>query len=261
MRLLKLFTLLCASGLTFHTAATAGGLNVLDHGVVGDGTTVNTDAIQSVIALCGKTGAGAVRFPQGRYLTGPLDIPDFVEIVLEDGAELILESDEQARWSEDDRALLRIRGQRGIVIRGGTLSVPRMGTAIHVEDSRQIRVIDLKISGQRGIHAQNVQRLRIEDVHIDVSELPPYLIMNSRHVELVNIASPSTSNEPIVSLHNCRDVLLRDTTAVRGNRTFVMVLGSGSEQIVLRNNDLSAASNPYLEGPDVLPGKVKVEEL
>lgn len=259
MHILKILAILGIAKVLGLSTAAAGGLNVLDHGVVGDGSTLNTEAIESVIALCGKTGAGTVRFPRGTYMTEPLKLPDFIEIVLEDGAELVLASDDEGDRLDEDRALLSIRNQRGIVIRGGELSVQDAGTAVQIENSRQVQVIGTRISGQRGIHAKGAQRLLLQDVHVDVAELPPFLIMDSDNVDLVGISSPSTSNEPIVSLHNCRNVLIRDSVAMQRNRTFVMVLGSGSENIELRDNDLSEASHPFLEGADVLPGIVKMD--
>ena len=41
--------------------------NVKDYGVVGDGVTDDTDAIQRVIDLCAKNGGGTVFFPNGKY--------------------------------------------------------------------------------------------------------------------------------------------------------------------------------------------------
>ncbi|MCC5804701.1 MAG: hypothetical protein JJU00_00105 [Opitutales bacterium] len=238
----------------------AGGLNALDHGVVADGETVNTEAIQNAFLLCGKTGAGAVRFPRGRYLTGPVDLPDFVEVVLEDGAELVLVPDEDGFPVPEDRALLRVRGQRGVAIRGGTLTVDDSGAGVLVEDSRQVRITGTRVSGLRGVHVSGSSRVVIEDVEVSALELPQFFISDSENVRLSKVSSPSTSNEPIIALHNCRNVILRDTEARPRNRTFVLVLGSATENIDITGNDLSAASPPYMIGPDVPPGILKADD-
>ncbi len=249
-------------GLALATApiVRAGGLNALDHGVVADGETVNTEAIQSAFLLCGKTGAGAVRFPRGRYLTGPVDLPDFVEVVLEDGAEIFLVPDDNGFPVPEDRALFRVRGQRGVAIRGGTLTVDDAGAGILVEDSRQVRITGTRISGLRGVHVLGSSRVVIDDVEVSALELPQFFISDSEHVRLSRVGSPSTSNEPIIALHNARNVVLRDTEARPRNRTFVLVLGSATDNIDITGNDLSAASPPYMIGPDVPAGRVKADD-
>ena len=49
-------------------------LNVIEHGVVLDGQTLNTESIQKLIDKCGKAGGGTLIFPPGRYLTGGLEL-------------------------------------------------------------------------------------------------------------------------------------------------------------------------------------------
>jgi hypothetical protein len=83
--------------------------------------------------------------------------------------------------------------------------------------------------------------------------------MNAVAARLEGLSSTNTSNEPILSLHNGRDVVLADSRATRGNRTFIQILGSGSENIRLRDNDFTAASAPVKLGPDVFAGRVTME--
>jgi len=69
-------------------------VNVLDYGVVGDGTNDNTTAIQNAInaASAGGTTNGAsggiVEFPAGAYLSGPLTMKSSVNLQLDAGATL-----------------------------------------------------------------------------------------------------------------------------------------------------------------------------
>ncbi len=64
--------------------------NVVDFGAIGDGITINTNAIQNAIDQCAVSG-GKVLFPAGKFLTGSLVIKSNVEIYLSNGA-LILGS-------------------------------------------------------------------------------------------------------------------------------------------------------------------------
>jgi hypothetical protein len=45
---------------------------VLDYGAVGDGQTLDTQAIQAAIEACRMAGGGTVYVPAGAYVTGPI---------------------------------------------------------------------------------------------------------------------------------------------------------------------------------------------
>ena len=48
--------------------------NVCDFGAVGDGTTLNTKAIQSAIDACHSDSGGTVIIPVGNFLSGTLEL-------------------------------------------------------------------------------------------------------------------------------------------------------------------------------------------
>ena len=52
--------------------AHAADFSVREHGATGDGTTLDTAALQRAIEACGKAGGGRVVFPPGKYLSGTL---------------------------------------------------------------------------------------------------------------------------------------------------------------------------------------------
>ena len=64
-------------------------VNVVDHGAIGDGLTLNTDAIARALAAAARASAAAggiavtVAFPVGRWLTGPIELVSKVTIVLD----------------------------------------------------------------------------------------------------------------------------------------------------------------------------------
>src|SRR5579883_3004841 len=63
---------------------------VTDYGTVGDGKTLDTQALQKAIDTCSKAGGGTVVVPAGRYLTGPLHLGSSMNLHLEKGATLLL---------------------------------------------------------------------------------------------------------------------------------------------------------------------------
>ncbi|MEV4110430.1 glycoside hydrolase family 28 protein [Nonomuraea sp. NPDC049695] len=59
---------------------------VTDHGAVGDGASMCTDAFKQAIAACAAAGGGRVLVPAGTYLTGAIHLADNIELHLEAGA-------------------------------------------------------------------------------------------------------------------------------------------------------------------------------
>jgi len=63
--------------------------NVIDHGAIGDGQALETQAIQSAIEACNQAGGGTVYFPAGHYVTGPIFLRSNVTLHLDAGATLL----------------------------------------------------------------------------------------------------------------------------------------------------------------------------
>jgi len=64
---------------TFHISA---------YGAIGDGLTMNTDAINMAIETCSNKGGGTVLIPQGMFITGPITLKSNVNLHLHKGAVL-----------------------------------------------------------------------------------------------------------------------------------------------------------------------------
>ncbi len=63
--------------------------NVQDFGAKGDGTTVDTEAINNTIEAATVKAGAEVRFPAGKYLTGTIELKSEMNLVLEPGATLL----------------------------------------------------------------------------------------------------------------------------------------------------------------------------
>ncbi len=63
--------------------------NIQEFGAVGDGLTMNTNAMARTIETCAKVGGGRIIIPAGIWLTGPLFLKSFVNLHLEKGAILL----------------------------------------------------------------------------------------------------------------------------------------------------------------------------
>ncbi len=63
--------------------------SVRDFGAVGNGTTLETEAIQKTVDAAAKAGGGTVVFPSGTYLSGTIYLRDHVTLELQAGAVLL----------------------------------------------------------------------------------------------------------------------------------------------------------------------------
>jgi len=71
-------------------APTSGGrMSVRDYGAAGDGSKLDTRALQAAIDACAGAGGGTVYLPPGRYLSGTLFLKSHVTLHLEGGATLL----------------------------------------------------------------------------------------------------------------------------------------------------------------------------
>lgn len=62
--------------------------NIVEHGAVGDGRTINSKVIQAVIDICAQNGGGTLVVPKGVFLSGSLFLKPGVNMELQEGAVL-----------------------------------------------------------------------------------------------------------------------------------------------------------------------------
>jgi polygalacturonase len=91
MRRLRLFPLLAASVLLASAAGAAANasFSVRDYGARGDGTVLDTAAVNRAIAAAAEAGGGTVEFPAGDYLCHSIHLRSDVTLHLGAGATLI----------------------------------------------------------------------------------------------------------------------------------------------------------------------------
>jgi polygalacturonase len=103
--------------------------NVRQYGIVGDGVTKNTEAIQLLIKMITEKGGGTLFFPAGVYLTGPIHLESNITLYLESGSILKFSQDfndylpmVQSRWEGTEvinfSPQIYANGAENITIRG-----------------------------------------------------------------------------------------------------------------------------------------------
>jgi len=69
---------------------------------------------------------------------------------------------------------------------------------------------------------------------------------------------PGASASPAIVLLDVRDVLVRDGRSAPGTETYTAVDGKACEEIVFLDNDVRNAAKPFITGPGVKPGVVRI---
>lgn len=88
-----IMTFFCLLSFSVAKGQQNGIYNIQDFGALGDGTALNTGAIQKTIEACARNGGGKVIVPPGRYITGPLFLKSDMTFELFPGATLVYHDD------------------------------------------------------------------------------------------------------------------------------------------------------------------------
>ncbi len=81
--------LLLNAGLHVALAQDKGIFNVRDFGAVGDGTNLDSPAIDQAIAAAAKMGGGTVLVPAGTYLSGSIHLQSNIHLLIDTGATIL----------------------------------------------------------------------------------------------------------------------------------------------------------------------------
>lgn len=111
--------------------ATRKSIRFGDAGIVGDGVTLNTDAIQRAIDRCAAVGGGTLTLPAGRYLTGTIELRSNVRLHLAEGA-VLLGSPEPQHYRNLDPFIDAVGQSRGhaliVAVEADNVAIEGRGT-------------------------------------------------------------------------------------------------------------------------------------
>ncbi len=86
--------------------------NIKDYGAIGDGQTVNTQAIAKAIDACSAAGGGIVQIPPGLWLTGPIELKSNINFHTDRGALVIFSHDHSLFSMQDGRGKPMLYGEK-----------------------------------------------------------------------------------------------------------------------------------------------------
>lgn len=212
----------------------AAWFDVRDFDAVGDGTVLDSPAVQRAVDACAAAGGGMVRVGPGRYRCGTVELKDNVELHLAPGACLVASTNPAdypqrfaiPRWvpSEKlnvDQHLILADGRRNVAVTGagcidgncGAFMIPhpekpekgltvkdwRPGQLLHFHRCRGVRVCDVRIvdSPSWTVWLQGCRDVRVSGM----------AITNIRH----------SANTDGIGICGCRDVVVSDCVIAAGD--------------------------------------------
>jgi len=111
-----------------------------------------------------------------------------------------------------------------------------------------LRFTDIVAKAKEGLRAYNALGLELQNVRIDAESGAPFLIRDSRQVDLDGVQTRSPKpGVPVVRLDRVTGVTLRNSVAWPGTGTFLSVSPGGMSGVSLLANDFAAAATSTQE--------------
>lgn len=246
--LVSLMVVMFAQGQTY---------DVTNYSAVGDGSTLNTVAIQEAVDSCYANGGGTVLVPSGTFLTGTIILKDNVMLEIADGGEL--------RGSTDPNDYPQLLNQLPTY----TLGYPQM-SIVYAQNAHHVG-----ITGEGTLNGQGVQWqgsgdgpygmrfLSCQNVLIEGVKLrhTAFWMMHNfncdsviiRNIDILNFGSAHCDG---LSIDGCRNVIIENNICDSGNDPLVMKATGpyNCENVIARNNTLSTHARAIKIGTETNGG-------
>jgi polygalacturonase len=224
----------------------AGEVVVTRFGAVGDGVTLNTGAIQQAIDACYKSGGGTVRIPEGKFLSGTIELKDRVTLHLDRGAVLLGTTDlkeyrnldpfTEGLGTDVGWAFLVAVGAKDVGIEGEG-SIDGQGAALKAKHILTDNRPEGKRWGQRPFLVRIVRcdRVTVKDVTLKYAAAwtSNYAQSTNILIERVKIVSVGVAHNDGIGIDGCQNVRIRDCDVESGDDA--LVFKTTSSKMACRN--------------------------
>lgn len=208
----------------------AADVDITAYGATGNGTTLNTAAIQNAIDACYKSGGGKVVVPSGVFLTGTVALNDNITLHLNKGAVLLGSTDINDYRNLDpfveglgisvgwalvvavDKKNISIEGEGVIDGQGSKLKAQQILTDTRAESQRWGRRPFLL----RVVRCQNVF---VQGVTLNYSAAwtSHYFQCKQVNIQNVKIESRGVAHNDGMDIDGCQDVTIKNCDVVSGD--------------------------------------------
>jgi pectate lyase-like protein len=182
--------------------------NVRRYGAIGNGTNLDSPAINKAIDACAQTGGGTVYFPSGTYLSGSIHLKDNIHLLIDAGATILGAPQKMNVYDETEP---------------WTNNPYQDGGHCYFHNSLiwGVGLTNVSITGQGMINGGGLTR---SDKLLDRMCGFTYWTNTGYAPPVTNYPSSRLGNKTI-ALKLCRNVLIRDITIFHGGHFAILVTG------------------------------------
>jgi hypothetical protein len=227
--------------LLINIISLAGDFDITKYGAKGDGTTLNTSAIQQAIDDCTKSGGGKVIFPEGVFLSATIVVKDNVTLHFKKGAKLLGTTDiEQYRNLDPFTeglgidvgwALLVAVDAKNIGLEGEGV-IDGQGSKLKAEHIKK----DTRPEGERWgrrpflVRIVRCEGVTVKDVTLNYAAAWTSHYSQSRKIKIENvkIVSVGVAHNDGIGIDGCQDVQISNCDVVSGDDALVFKTTSGT---------------------------------
>ena len=234
--------------------------DIRNFGAVGDGTTLNSSAIQAAIDLCNKNGGGRVFIPAGIWLTGTILMKDNVELHLSHGSTLLgstRHEDYPRQPTPKFRSHKDIGGFYAIIYAEGVnnIAVTGNGTIDGQGKYQKPRHSGGDQDGRpRNIVFVSCRDIRVEDIRMRASGMwnQHYLNCDNLTVRGVDVYNHANRNNDAIDIDGCRRVTVSDCHFDTDDDgiTLKSTGSAPTEDVVITNCTVSSFCNAIKAGTE-----------
>lgn len=261
MKTLKLLVVLLLLSTTLLAQINSLNIyNVKDFGAIGDGKTLETNALQKAIDECSVLG-GTVYFPSGRYLTGSLELKSNVRIYISAGA-IILGSTNISDYKEfipkmksyNDaflkHSIFYAEKAENISIRGEGI-IDGQGSAFQVTTREKPERYKNRPYVIRFVECKNV---KIENITMQNSAMwmQQYLACQDLFIRGIRVYNHANQNNDMMDIDGCKNVIISDCIGDTDDDGITLKSTSFSitENVVITNCVISSHCNAVKLGTE-----------
>jgi polygalacturonase len=260
-------TVLLFALLLQHVGQANPSVDIAQHGAVGDGKTMNTQALQSAIDQCAASGGGTVIVPAGVFLSGSMQMKSNITLLLSPGAVLRgsgkIEDYPPIPFRHNElgetRSLLWAIGQTNVGVTGsGTIDLndaafidfkeyrsnPAMASGVELNEAQRQETVASHAAPRptQPIFFHACQRLRFDGVRIINAPCWTLTASLSRDIKITHLTIDNNLRTPNSDgLHFCgsKEIVVSDSVISAGDDciavTGITDWDAVSENIVIMN--------------------------
>jgi polygalacturonase len=230
------------------------GYSVRDFGAVGNGSTLETKALQGAIEACARAGGGLVYVPPGKYLTGTLFLKSHVTLHLSAGATLLGSSnlEDYPVTVPSIRSYTDTYTERSLIYGANLENVTLEGRGVidgqggHFQGPYKVRPYLIRLIASRDV---TVRDLKLKDSAMWVQH---YLACDGLSVEGLRVESRCNANNDGLDIDGCQRVRIAHCDIRSGDDGIVLksTLDRPCRDVVISNCVLSSDCNAFKLGTE-----------